>query len=211
METYLPLFPLGLVLYPGEHLPLHIFEPRYRALLTDCLDGDIPFGILLAEEEGVASVGCSARVSEVLRGYEDGRSDIVVTGEHRFRIREIYEDAEPYLTAEVEWLPEPDEPVRTDLKERLVTQHMKLLEIAGRTVRPSLYQDVAYLSYLLAHNAGMEDDQKQQLLELPSENERIGFLVQHFEALLPELEEAETLRRRIQSNGYFKHFPPEAL
>uniref|UniRef100_A0A7V2B193 ATP-dependent protease n=2 Tax=Rhodothermus TaxID=29548 RepID=A0A7V2B193_RHOMR len=202
----LPLFPLGVVLYPGERLPLHIFEPRYRDLIRDCLAQDVPFGIVLAEEGRLARVGSTARITRILARYADGRMDILVTGEERFRIVQLYSDR-PYLTADVERIVEPFEAPQHALRERLITQHMRLLELVGQTVRPALYQDVRYLSYVVASNAGLTLEQQQEVLELLTENERLAYLVAHLERLLPQVEQMESVRRRIQSNG---HFPPSS-
>lgn len=204
----LPLFPLGVVLYPGERLPLHIFEPRYKDLVGRCLAENGRFGIVLFDEGTMAEIGCTARIDEVVARYEDGRMDIIVVGEERFRVRQVHQVLS-YMTADVDLMPEPEEPLQSELKERAITQHMKLLELAGRTVRPSLYQGVRSVSFVMAHNAGLTLQQKQQILELRGENERIAFLVDHFEGLIPRVEQFEDLKRRIQSNGHFKDFPPE--
>lgn len=206
----LPLFPLDLVLYPGEGLPLHIFEERYKELTQYCLDHDVPFGIVRIEDESLASVGTTARMQEVVTRYEDGRMDIVVEGEERFQLLEVHEEKR-YYTADVVLLDEESTSVEIDRKERVITQHMKLLELAGRTVRPDLYENEEFLSYVLAQNAALEQDQKQELLELTSENERIQYLIRHFERLIPKVEEKDDVHRRIRSNGHFKDFPPEEV
>ena len=206
----LPLFPLGLVLYPNERLPLHIFEERYKELTHYCLDNDEPFGIVLFDEGKMAEVGSTARIQEVVNRYDDGRMDIVVTGEDRFRLEQVY-DRESYITADVETLEEPDEDLDFQLRERVITQHMKLLELAGRTVRPGLYEDVEYLSFVLAQNAGLASAQKQEILELDSENQRVEYLIDHFQDLIPRVEQRDDVRRRIRSNGHFKDFPPESV
>ena len=204
----LPLFPLGLVLYPAERLPLHIYEERYKEMIGRCVAEDEPFGVVLYEDERLARVGSTARVVRVLERFADGRMNILAEGLQRFRIQALYDDR-AYLTADVRLLDEPDEPLDTSIKQRAIAQHIRLLELAQRTVRPSLYENVRELSYVLAQNAGLSSYQKQQLLEMPSENERMGFLTRYFEQLLPRIEEAETLRRKIQSNGHLKDFPPE--
>jgi ATP-dependent Lon protease len=206
----LPLFPLNLVLYPGERLPLHIFEDRYKELTTYCLDHDIAFGVVRSDGDAMAEVGTTARIQEVVTRYEDGRMDIVANGEERFRLLKVHEQ-KSYYTADVELLEDREERADLALKERVITQHMKLLELAGRTVRPDLYQNVSMLSYVLAQNAALEEEQKQELLELNSENERIRYLVQHFETLIPRVELKEDVHRRIRSNGHFKDFPPEEV
>jgi ATP-dependent Lon protease len=206
----LPLFPLGLVLYPNEQLPLHIFEERYKDLTAYCLEHDVPFGIVRAADGSIASTGTTARIQDITTRYDDGRLDIVVTGEERFTIDEVY-SRKTYYTADVTLREEAGESLDPSLKERAITQHMKLLELAGRTVRPGLYQNVDHLSYVLAQNAGLDDDQKQDVLELDSENERIAYLVDHFGDLIPRVEQKENLQRKIRSNGHFKDFPPEQV
>jgi ATP-dependent Lon protease len=204
----LPLFPLNLVLYPDEQLPLHIFEERYKDLTQYCLDHEVPFGIVRSEEETLADVGTTARIERIVNRYEDGRLDIAVRGEERFRLLEVH-DEKSYYTADVALLEEEQESLDPDLKERAITQHMKLLELAGRTVRPDLYKGVDKLSYVLARNAVLDGEQKQELLERSSENERIRYLIRHFETLIPRVEQKEDVNRRIRSNGHFRDFPPE--
>src|ERR1700683_5348255 len=110
METRrIPLFPLGVVLFPGRRLPLHIFEPRYKLMVGRCAQDKAPFGIVLAAEQGIATVGCTANILEIAKTYEDGRMDIVTFGESAYRIRELHND-EPYLEGEVELLPDDPQP-----------------------------------------------------------------------------------------------------
>jgi len=202
----LPLFPLELVLYPEERLPLHIFEDRYKDLVRDCLEGDGVFGIVLAQEGKLAEVGCRATIERVARRYADGRLDIVVSGGERFRIGELVNER-AYLQGMVDPLPEPGSPPDPMSRERLITQHMKLLELGGRMPSPVIYQDRPHVSYLIAHNAGLSLDQKQHVLELRGEGDRIDFLVAHMEAFIPRVEKAEAVRQKIRSNGHFPDFP----
>ncbi|HHP7238619.1 LON peptidase substrate-binding domain-containing protein [Longibacter sp.] len=212
MATFesLPLFPLGLVLYPNEQLPLHIFEERYKDLTAYCLEHDVPFGIVRVDDGRLASVGTTARIQRVVNRYDDGRMDIIVRGEERFGLKDVHE-RKSYMTADVDIFDIERQPVESDLRERVITQHMKLLELAGRTVRPDLYVDVPDLSFVLAQNAGLSNDQKQEVLEIRDESDRIRYLIQHFEMLIPRVEQKEDLRRKIRSNGHFKDFPPEQV
>ncbi len=207
----LPLFPLDLVLYPGEHVSLHIFEERYKDLTTYCLEHDVPFGIVQAGDDSWADVGTTARIDRVVNRYEDGRMDIVVRGEERFRLEAVHDDQASYYTADVTLIEDEEQTVDLDLKERVITQHMKLLELAGRTVRPDLYENVDRLSFVLAQNAALDDEQKQDLLRHRTEDERIRYLIHHFESIIPQLEQQEGVQRRIRSNGHFKDFPPEEV
>ncbi len=208
--TKIPVFPLELVLYPSEQLPLHIFEEKYREMIAYCLEEEAPFGIVLVNEGKMANVGCTAHIEQVVTRYDDGRMDIIVHGMQRFRIEQAFEE-QSYMTATIEYLREPDEPIENDMRERVITQHMRLLELAGRKVRPSTYQNLTGVSFFIAHNAGLKPDQKQEVLELNSENERINYLADHLEMLIPRVEEFEGVRKKVQSNGHFKDFPSEDL
>jgi ATP-dependent Lon protease len=199
----LPLFPLELVLYPHQRLQLHIFEDRYKEMTARCLAENEPFGIVYVHDGKMVDVGCMAWILRVLAKYEDGKMDIQVEGRERFRVTQHYFN-ETYLTADVETLTEPSETPNTDEKERAITQHMRLLELSGQRVRPSIYQHLSDVSFVLAENAGLTTEQKQHVLEMMSENERLAFLTGHFESILPHVQELEEIRRKVKSNGHFE-------
>lgn len=140
--------------------------------------------------------------------YPDGRLDLLVQGVTRYRIGAVSDGSAPYYVANVEPIPDPplDSQV-APLQQRLVAQHMRLLELSKRTPRPSVYQTNMFLSYLLAHNCGLSLDQKQELLGLPTETARLLFLTQHLEHLIPQVEHKEEVRKKVQSNGHFRDFP----
>ena len=204
----LPLFPLGVVLFPDEPIPLHIFEPRYREMVKVCIADELAFGIAYVSEEALAEVGCTARIRRVLRRYDDGRLDIVAVGEERFRVVSVHRDR-PYLTAEV--APVADrtdaDPLDPAERERVITQHMKLLEMAGETIRPSLYEGAPSVAFAVAQNAGLRLEKKQMLLEMTSEAKRVAFLVEHFQDLLARVGEAQSLKDRVQGDGQADGFP----
>ncbi len=203
----LPLFPLGIVLYPDEPVPLHIFEPRYREMVRFCLDNDDPFGIVYVSEKALAQVGCTARIRRVLTRYDDGRLDIMAMGEERFEIVELHRDL-AYLTADIQrYDVAEEEPVDTEVRERVITQHMKLLEMAGEAIRPALYEEARWVSFVVAQNAGLELEQKQKLLEMTSENERVRFLVDHFQDMLTRVERARVVQRLAQGDGHSDGLP----
>ncbi len=207
-SSTIPLFPLSLVLYPSERLPLHVFESRYKKMAGICLSYNSPFGVLCQQGDKLATVGCTARIARVVRRYRDGRLDIVVGGEERFRVLTMH-DYKPYLTAKVEFLREVKCHVTHAKIERVITQHMRLLEFAGRTVRPRMYESDSPVSFIIAHNAGLSLDQEQEILELHDEEERVEYLIDHISSLLFRLQRTGDLHRRLRSNGHFKDFPPE--
>ena len=110
----LPIFELPIVILPGELLPLHIFEERYVRMIGHCLETAEPFGIVFRDEEGTAHrIGCTARVTEVLERFDDGRMNIVVTGEQPFRVLERFEEPD-YPAGEIEPISADDEPSEDD-------------------------------------------------------------------------------------------------
>src|SRR3990170_5299180 len=99
----IPLFPLDLVLFPGVSLPLHIFEPRYKLMTQHCLDERLEFGVILTRSDGIAPVGCTAEIAELVKRYPDGRMDILTMGRSRYRIQEVFEE-KPYLEGQIEYV-----------------------------------------------------------------------------------------------------------
>jgi ATP-dependent Lon protease len=150
-----------------------------------CTTHDAPFGVVLAEEGSIASIGCTAHIQRILRRYENGSADLIAEGRERFRIEEVFDDRASYYTADVTLIADTSDEVDPSLRERMITQHMKLLELAGRTVRPGLYQTDQPLSFVLAQNAGLSLEQKQEVLQLRTELERVNYLVEHFGRLIP--------------------------
>lgn len=209
-DDRLPIFPLGLVLLPGEPVPLHIFEPRYKEMVHVCLDGDRPFGIVYASESAVADVGCTARIQRVATRYDDGRLDIVAVGEGRFRIGEVFRDR-PYLSADVHALEDASGADDADARRQAIARHMKLLELAGEEPRPDRYDRPGPASYVIGQNAGLDLADKQRLLEMDSEAARIRYLSRHLGKLLVRLQKARTLRTLAQGDGHADGFPDLGL
>lgn len=202
----LPLFPLGIVLLPGEPVPLHIFEPRYKEMVRICLDADRPFGIVYASESALAQVGCTARIRRVAARYQDGRLDIVAVGEDRFRVDEVHRD-KSYLTADITPVEDVTDAPGTVIRQKLIARHMKLLELAGETPRPARYDDASSLAFLVGRNAGLDLADKQALLEMTSEADRAKYLSDHLKALLVRLEKARDYRDRARGDGHAEGFP----
>ena len=204
----LPLFPLEVVLYPDEVLPLHIFEDRFKEMIDRCMENDTPFGVVLQVEGKLKEVGCTARVSKVTEVFEDGSRNIIVTGLERFRIKQVHHH-HAWLSADFEPVLDLRAAADSTMVDRLIAQHIKLLELAGRTPSPSMYENRERLSFFVAHNAGLTLDQKQDILETRAESMRVEYLIAHLERFIPAVEEAESIRQKVRSNGHFKDFPPE--
>lgn len=202
----LPLFPLDLVLYPDQSLQLYIVEERYREMAQRCIDRKEAFGVVYSREGKIAQIGSLAWIRQVVSRHESGLINLLVRGGDRFRVLDVYHN-KAYLTADVETIQEAEEDPNTADKERAITQHMRFLELSGKQVRPGIYQNQKYVSFVLATGAGLTVEQMQQVLEMESENGRLSFLTSHFEALLPRVQEVEATRRKVQSNGHFDEEP----
>jgi len=156
----------------------------------------------------MCETGCTAHIDKIVTEYEDGRKDILVTGVDRMQILQVSE-ANPYSIADIEILNDDEQIIDNNIRERLIAQHIKLLELAGRIPAPTTYQDREFLSFFIAHNAGLSVGQKQKVLELKGEADRLDFLVSHMEKFIPLVEEVEAIRSKVLSNGHFKDFPME--
>jgi Lon protease-like protein len=188
----LPIFPLELVLFPGVPLPLHIFEPRYKEMIAECLELKKPFGIVRASAEGVADIGCTAEILQVTKKYDDGRMDILTRGVDRFEVLEVNE-SRSFLQAEITLI--PDEPGRPAQKmvEQAVRLHAEIAKLAGTEVSGP-EEGASNLSYLLAGSLPLDLDFKQQLLVTSSEAKRLEAVVEYLQAVLPGLRRAAKAR-----------------
>ena len=196
----LPIFPLEVVLFPGAPLPLHIFEPRYKEMIAECLDEKKLFGMVRAKENAVAEVGCSAIILNVIKRYEDGRLDISSEGKQRFSIIELNHDR-PFLQAEVSWF-EDDEPAPLGGKESdtAVELHEQLFEVIGQDAE--IDRKKSPLSFQLASQLPVDLDFKQAILEMKSEAERIETLIEYYRATIPKVEKTLRARERASGNGH---------
>jgi len=194
VSSLLPLFPLELVLLPGMSLPLHIFEPRYREMIAECLEQKKPFGVVRASSDGVADIGCTAEILCVTKKYDDGRMDIVTRGVERFEVVEVNQDR-TFLRAEITVLQDDDEPDKpaVEMVTQAVRLHAEIAKLAG--AEPSGPDEhAANLSFLLAGSLPLDLDFKQTLLSTPSEAKRLEAVVGYLEAILPGLRRAAKAR-----------------
>jgi Lon protease-like protein len=200
VDALLPLFPLDIVLLPRAPLPLHIFEPRYKEMMNECLAQKSPFGIIRTREEGFVNVGCSAEIINVLKKYDDGRMNILAEGQRRFEVLQVNQDRS-FLQAEVFYLTDDaDLPLAAE-QERAVHLHGEIMQLAG--AQPEK-QDAAagQLAYRLAGSLPFDPDFQQALLEMNSEADRIRAVISFFERILPVLHQNAKAKRRAGGNGH---------
>ncbi|MCX8051770.1 MAG: LON peptidase substrate-binding domain-containing protein [Chlorobi bacterium] len=211
VTEHIGLFPLGTVLFPGAYLPLHIFEHRYRRLVAECIETDQPFGINLFDEGDLHLIGCTARVRGILRHYDDGRLDIVVVGQRRYLLQAIEDASKPYIVGTIEYYDDrPDSTINPELYRRCAELYNTVVErVFPDHERFQLPLDTipsiegSTPSFFMAQKAGLKLIQKQQLLSLQSENERLDYLIGHLAELLPRLNTIGETLRVARLDGYF--------
>jgi len=202
-DTELPLFELPVVLLPGELLPLHIFEERYKAMIAHSMERDEPFGIVFADDDSEpAEVGCTAFVADVLERFDDGRLNIVVSGGTPFTIGERFEAPEfPAATVELIDLEAEAGEGDPEASERALAAFDELAREAAEDP-----DDVADAgegdSYAIAARITLPPETKQKLLETRSEAERIRILARALEAVLQAVRRSQQLADVAQTNGH---------
>ena len=187
-------------MFPGTPLPLHIFEPRYKEMISECLDLKKSFGVVRAKEEGVAEIGCTAEIITITKKYSDGRMDIVTQGRERFEVMQVNQER-PFLQAEVLYL--QDEPVKASPEEiaQALSLQGEIVRLAGSAPdRPG--EDAAQLSFNLVGPLPLDLDFKQTLLGMKSESERMQAVISYFEAILPNLRRTVQVRQKAGGNGH---------
>jgi len=193
---------LGVVLFPKSALPLHIFEERYKILINLAVDKGIEFGINLTENGVMARVGCTARVREVIRRYEDGKLDIVVEGGTRYALLEFHEDKAPYFVGTVERREETEETDRKVLQEAIAWYNRLMDAVYGEGSFQMRADEGGMVSFRMAQKSGLDLSSRQHLLEVDSENSRLKWLLTHFREVLPKLEHEAEVKTIIRNDGY---------
>jgi Lon protease-like protein len=195
-----PLFPLGIVLLPGEAVPLHIFEPRYRQMIAECLEEEREFGIVWLSDEGLKDIGCAAEVTEVLERMPDGRMNVLVEGTKPFRLDRRIDDM-VYPAGDVEPLADVEAAPSPDLVAAARERYAEVVERVTDSRPPE--DDLADLdAYGMAATIDIELAAKQKLLELRSEDQRLELVVQIFSEAMKKLDYVEEAGDRAKSNGH---------
>lgn len=199
----IPLFPLDLVLFPGAALPLHIFEERYKEMVACCIDRDDLFGVVRAKSDGLAVIGCTAKILTVLNRYLDGRIDILCEGGERFEI-EVLDNSRAYLQAEVDTFSDDGPEASRAQREQCLALHFEVTELAGADGDASLSQmDLDHpISMTLAWMLPVDLDFKQALLGTRSDAERTARLLAFYDAVLPKLRRGAQTSRAVGRNGH---------
>ena len=200
MGALLPLFPLDSVLFPQTPIPLHIFEPRYKEMIGECLQQQRPFGIVRAKDDGIAEIGCTAEILDVSKRYDDGRMDIVCQGRRRFEVMQVNEDRS-FLQAEVSYFDDESDCAPPDQVQEALSLYGDLVRVFGADAEPP-EAATPQLSFHLAAPMPLDLDFKQTLLGMRSERERIAAIVKYYQLLLPRMRRAVKARQKAGGNGH---------
>jgi len=194
-----PLFPLGIVALPGEVIPLHIFEERYKTMMSECLEADSEFGIVWLADDGLREIGCACEIEQVLERMDDGRMNLLARGTRPFRVLERQGHL-AYPAGVVEFVEDRDDEPDPQL---LTTARAAYAELVKRaTDREPDQEELADMSaYAMAATVDFGLEAKQGLLDLRSENARLGLVTRLFRAAIKRLDFVDRAQARARSNG----------
>ena len=198
----IPLFPLDLVLFPGIPLSLHIFEPRYKEMVWECLEQKSAFGMVRAQKNAVAEIGCTAEIVNVVKRYPDGRMDILTEGRRRFEVVSLDQER-AFLRGEVLFVDDEASTASEASEAQARELHEQVMELLGSDRQMSGGENVL-LSYRLAASIPTDLDFKQTLLGIRSESERLKVLIEYYEAVIPKIRQTMEARRKAGRNGHVR-------
>jgi uncharacterized protein len=206
MTNFIPIFPLAMVVYPGEQLNLHIFEPRYKQLITECAQQQKPFGIPAVIDKHVKDFGTLVQIKEIVKLYDNGEMDIITEGIKIFRVLEFIKEVPDklYYGAIVNYPDNITNNASAKMVQKVVNEIRELhkqLQVQKDFKKP----DETLTSYDIAHHAGFSLQQEYDLLELLQEAQRIEFIKRHLKKVIPLITEMEQLKEKIKLNGHFKN------
>jgi Lon protease-like protein len=205
-EATIPIFPLNIVLFPELPLPLHIFEERYKIMIQECLDDKKEFGVIYSKDNRIQTVGCTAKILQILKKYDDGRMDILTQGVRRFKIKELSEER-IYLESDVTFLEDIEES-ETDELVNLSKEGIKLLKDLERlTLNKNDLSfieklDIGIISFIISGLSGLTMNEKQQFLEMTSPSERLRQSVAALKRVIDEVKKSKLFEKidRKKSN-----------
>jgi Lon protease-like protein len=207
MTNFIPIFPLNIVVYPGERLNLHIFEPKYKQLINECIENKKPFGIPAVLNNKIAEMGTLMEVKEVSKLYDNGEMDIKTQGVQVFKILEVIKELpEKLFSGAIVNYPANNRIGSEKLMKKVLSGIREIHKTLGVT-KDFLKPDNELTSYDVAHHAGLSIEDEYILLEFLEELHRQEFLKRHLAKIIPVMEKMDHLRDKIKLNGHFKNLP----
>ncbi len=209
MAEKLPLFPLSLVAFPKENLNLHIFEPRYKQLIRECYEEEKPFGIPIFKEGKPLQYGTEMKLLEISKVYADDKMDIKTLGLRVFKLLDFHPimGDKLYPGGEIEFLEESVSD-STILEFQEVMQLVEQLYVAMNLELKLPEWSKEWSIFQIAHKLALSFDQEVELLLITSESERLRYVKDHLQKVIPVIQEMNGLREKVQMNGHFKNVLP---
>ena len=205
MTNFIPIFPLGIVVFPGENLNLHIFEPRYKQLINECSVSKKPFGIPTVIENKMQEFGSMVEIVEISKTYDSGEMDIKTKGVKVFRILEVIKDLPDklYSGAIVNYPDNSEKVYPSGMKKlmNIIRQLHAILKVEKDFKKP----DEEMHAYEIAHHLGLSLAEEYELLNLMDERQRQEYVKRHLAKVIPMLTGMEELKEKIKLNGHFKN------
>ncbi|MDZ4793065.1 MAG: LON peptidase substrate-binding domain-containing protein [Bacteroidota bacterium] len=205
MTNFIPIFPLNIVVYPGENLNLHIFELRYKQLINECHAAKKPFGISAVIQNEMQEYGCMVEIAELSKVYENGEIDIKTKGIKIFRLLEIIKEVPDKLySGAIVNYPDNYEKGVPELM-RKVMAGIRELHLLLKVEKDFKKEDSELTSYEVAHHIGLSLEEEYELMLLLDERQRQEYLKRHLAKVIPMLSGMEELKEKIKLNGHFKN------
>lgn len=210
-ELNLGLFPINVVLFPFSKLPLYIFEERYKKLINESAEEGKLFGINLFADKKIFNTGCSARVDKIINKNEKGEMNIIVSGIRRYKMIGYESGPEGYYIGKVNMTDDDNSDFDRENAEKCVKIYNELVEIVYKGSVSKIYlNDIKWqsksrsLSFAMAEKCGLRLLERQNLLEIDSEDKRLDYLMKYFDEVFPKLKEADRISGIIKSDGYIQ-------
>jgi len=205
MTNFIPIFPLGIVVYPGENVNLHIFEPRYKQLITECYSQKKQFGIPTVIEDRLQDYGSLTEITELTKIYDNGEIDIKTRGSKIFRILEVIKEVPDKLySGAIVNYPETIEEGNRELMKKVMNSIRELHKLL-RVDKNFKKEDEEVKAYDVAHHVGLSLEEEYEMLHLLQERQRQEYLKRHLTKVIPLVAEMEQLKEKIKLNGHFKN------
>ena len=205
MTNFIPIFPLGIVVYPGENLNLHIFEPRYKQLIKECMDAAKPFGIPTVIDDKVQEFGSLVEITHLSKEYDNGEMDVITKGVKIFRILEVIKEIPDKLySGAIVNYPDNYEKGSPDVMRELM-DNIRQLHILLKVSKEFKKEDEQLKAYDVAHHVGLSLQEEYELLNLMDERQRMEYLKRHLAKVIPMAAGIEELKEKIKLNGHFKN------
>lgn len=205
MTNFIPIFPLGIVVYPGEELNLHIFEPRYKQLIGECYAEKKPFGIPTVIEDKMQDYGTVVNIREITTVHDDGEMDIKTQGHSVFRVLEVIRNVPDKLySGAIVNYPANHHHGSSEMMRRVVNSIRELYKLL-KVQKEFKKNDEELNSYDVAHHIGLSLQEEYELLGLMHERQRQEYVKRHLTKVIPLVAEMEQLKKKVKQNGHFKN------